>query len=68
LQLKGLQVLGIGAVKALLFMLIHDVTPQWMENEESCTPCGVQSLLWDTKSQGWLALPHTRNRLENINE
>jgi hypothetical protein len=47
-----LQVLGIEAVKALLFMLIHDATPPWMENEGRCTPCGVQSLLWNSERQG----------------
>jgi hypothetical protein len=45
-------VLGIEGVKALLVMLIHDATPQKMENEGNCTPCGVQSLLWNAKSQG----------------
>ena len=39
-----------------------------METEGSCTPCGVESLLWNARSQWYLELPHTRNRPDVINE
>jgi hypothetical protein len=55
-----LQMSGIETVKALLFMLVHDATPQRMENEGNRTPCDVQSLLWSARFQGSSTLPHTR--------
>jgi hypothetical protein len=37
LATRRLQVFGMEAIKALLFMLGHDATPLGMEDEGSCT-------------------------------
>ena len=60
--------LGIEGVKAFLFMLVHDATPQRMEDVGNSTPVGVLSLLWFPRIQGWLAVNRTRHSRDDMSQ